>query len=88
MRPVDEMEELNLKGSVSMSSQMDKSEGADHKTAGRSKDRILVQNSGDKTNLKDRLKKSLEADLKPAERDLAIRLQSQIKGRKNSRMKM
>lgn len=41
----------------------------------RPSERILVQHRGEKTNLKDRLQKTLEADLRPAERELAIKLQ-------------
>lgn len=42
IRPIpDEMEEINMKGSVSMSSAMDKSDGGDRKN-GKQSDRILV----------------------------------------------
>ena len=86
IRPIpDEMEEINLKGSLSMSA-TDKDEAKGSLSA-RQGDRILVQHSGEKTNLKDRLKKSLEADLKPAERELAIKLQGQIKRRKESKLR-
>ena len=87
IRPIpDEMEEINLKGSLSMSA-TDREDDRKGSLTTRTGDRILVQHSGEKTNLKDRIQKSLEADLKPAERDLAFKLQGQIKRRKDSRMR-
>lgn len=75
IRPIpDETEEFNLKGSNS-GDHTDKEDG-NHKTAG---DRILVQHTGEKTNLRDRVQRSLEANIKPTEYDLAQRLQHSIR---------
>lgn len=68
-----------MKGSVSFSA-TDKED--DRKGWPNSGERILVQHSGEKTNLKDRLQRSLEANLRPKERDLANKLQTQIKNRR------
>ena len=75
IRPIpDEMEEFNLKGSISVE-QTDKEDyerGAKDNAKGPSgNDRILVQHNGEKTNLQDRFKRSLEASFKPAELELA-----------------
>ena len=60
IRPIpDEMEEINMKGSISID-QTDKEEdgkavNANIGSAGKDTQRILVQHNGDKINLKDRV---------------------------------
>lgn len=70
IRPIpDETEEFNLKGSISVSVDNER-DNNDHKGI-RSGERILVQHNGEKTNLRDRVQRSLESSIKPAEMDLA-----------------
>lgn len=85
IRPIpDETEEFNLKGSIS-GDQTDKEDGKRNTTG----ERVLVQHTGEKTNHRDRVKRSLEASLKPTELELAQRLQHSIRSRqrKSSRMR-